>query len=77
MYRYFLYSEEQFKEQNSILKNTGKQFVAGTVIVNGARKKYTQLSSTPTIERYIDATIVTEGELSEITYIAPKKTKIN
>jgi hypothetical protein len=77
MYRYFLYSEEQFKEQNSILKNAGKQFVAGTVIVNGARKKYTQLSSTPTIERYIDATIVAEGELSEITYIAPKKTKIN
>jgi hypothetical protein len=33
--------------------------------------KYTQLSNTPNMPRYIDAKIVAQGEVEEMTYIEP------
>lgn len=71
-YKYFLYSEEQYKEKNTILNKAGKIFEPGTVVVNGTRKKYTQLSSTPTMERYIDTKIIAEGDLNNIVYTSPR-----
>ena len=38
---YFLYSREQFDEKNQILAKSGKQFVAGYVVVNGIKKDFT------------------------------------
>lgn len=67
-YRYFIYSEEQFKEKNEILAKTGKTFCPGTVVVNGTRKKFTQISTKPTLPRFIDTRIITEGYLDQITY---------
>ena len=74
-YMYFLYSEEQFKEKNEILIKAGKSFETGTVVVNGNRKKFTQLSSNPKLPRFIDTTIVAEGYIDQFIYNEPKVVK--
>lgn len=74
-YKYFLYSEEQIKEKNQALSKTGKVYEPGTVVVNGARKKFTQLSNTNNMPRYIDTKIVAEGEVSGIVYTMPKTSR--
>ena len=71
---YFLYSDEQIAEKNNILSSTGKKFVPGTVVVNGKRTKFTQLSDSASISRFIDTKIVASGELSEFTYQEPSTT---
>ena len=71
---YFLYSEEQIAEKNNILISTGKKFVPGTVVVNGKRTKFTQLSESASISRFIDTKIVASGELSDFTYQEPSTT---
>ena len=70
-YKYFLYSELQINEKNNILSRSAKEFVPGIVTVNGKRMKYTQLSNTPNMPRYIDAKIIAQGEIEEMTYIEP------
>lgn len=74
-YVYFLFSADQIKEKNKILYNTGKVFEPGTVIINGNRKKFTQLSTKPTIPRYIDAEIVAQGIIDNFIYTEPKNTR--
>lgn len=71
MLKYFLYSDEQIKEKNNILGKSGKVFVPGTVVVNGKRVKFTQLSNTPTMPRFVDTKIIASGEVSLFTYIEP------
>lgn len=71
---YFLYSDEQIAEKNNILSSTGKKFVPGTVVVNGKRTKFTQLSGAASISRFIDTKIVASGELSDFTYQEPSTT---
>ena len=71
---YFLYSDEQIAEKNNILSSTGKKFVPGTVVVNGKRTKFTQLSESAPISRFIDTKIVPSGELSDFTYQEPSTT---
>ena len=69
---YFLYSETQKKERNQILANRGKRFVPGIVTTNGKRMEFTQLSTSPTIGRFIDTKIIYSVEnLSGCTYIKP------
>ena len=58
---YFIYSEDQINEKNEILKKVGKRFVPGTIIVNGSRQKFTQLSKHNYItdkRRYTDAKVI-------------------
>jgi hypothetical protein len=74
-YVYFLYSEEQYKEKNTILNKANKIFEPGTVVVNGARKKFTQLSNSSTLPRFIDTKIIAEGNLSQFTYTEPQNVK--
>lgn len=68
---YFLYSEEYFREMNSVLNPKGKSFVAGTVVVNGLRKKFTNISTTKSLPRFIDTKVVAEGVQSQYTYTSP------
>lgn len=70
---YFLYSDEQIKEKNKILARNNKCFEPGVVTVNGKKMKYTQLSSTPTMQRFVDTKIVATGELSNFTYTNPSQ----
>lgn len=69
---YFLYSDEQIKEKNLILARTSKKFEPGVVAVNGKKCKYTQLSPTATMARFVDTRIVASGELSSFSYTEPK-----
>ena len=71
-YKYFLYSKDHLDEQTSILEKRSKVFIPGVVVVNGARKQFTQISSSPTMERFIDTKIVAEGEESTFKYEKPR-----
>lgn len=71
--QYFLYSDEQIKEKNAVLAQTSKVFEPGTVVVNGRKVKFTQLSTSPTIPRFVDTKIVASGEnLKDFSYVMPK-----
>ena len=72
MTKYFLYSDEQIKEKNQILARSDKEFVPGVVTMNGRKVKYTQLSDTASMPRYVDTKIVASGELNNFTYTKPQ-----
>lgn len=74
-YKYFMYSDDQFKERNNVLKKTGKEFQPGIVVVNGKRKEFTQMTDVPKIPRFFDSKIVAKGYLNQITYELPKNVK--
>ena len=68
---YFLYSEEQFKEKNKVLSNIGKVFVPGEVVINGTRKRFTQMQSSPSIDRFIDTVVVAKGDPDNMIFTKP------
>ena len=71
-YVYFVYSGEQIKEKNSILKPRNKKFKCGTVVVNGQRKEFTQIvTKLSQMSRYVDTRIICEGVLGDFTYNNP------
>lgn len=69
--KYFLYSSEQLKFRKDVEAKMGKKFRVGHVIVNGVRKPFTELSSTPK-SRYPDAKIVAEGDPTLMRYTLPE-----
>lgn len=69
-YKYFIYSAEQLKFRKEVESKMGKKFMVGHVIVNGVRKPFTEISTSPN-SRYADAVIVTSGEESLIKYTPP------
>lgn len=72
MIKYFLYSDEQIIEKNKVLAQTGKKFEPGFVTIGNRREKFTQLSNTPTMSRFVDSKIIASGEESNFTYTLPK-----
>lgn len=72
---YFLYSEEQIKEKNTILAKTGKKFVPGSVYVGMSRKLFTQLSDKDYIDTYIDTKVVAKGYKNQMKFDMPKTVK--
>jgi len=73
---YFLYSEDQIKEKNNILAKMSKTFQPGRVIVGPNRLKFSQISTQPTIPRFVDTKIVASGEQSDFTYTLPQNVDI-
>ena len=71
-YRYFLYSKDYLDEQTTILEKRSKVFIPGTVVVNGIRKQFTQISSSANIPRFIDTQIIAEGEETSFKYDKPR-----
>ena len=69
--KYFLYSSEQLKLRKSVESKMGRKFKTGTVIVNGTRKPFTELSSKST-SRFSDAIIVASGDPSLMNYTLPE-----
>lgn len=70
--KYFLYSDEQIKEKNIILARSGKCFMPGTIVINGRKTKFTQISNNANIgNRFSDIKIIAVGEESTFSYIAP------
>ena len=69
--KYFIYSSEQLKLRKSVEAKMGKIFKCGTVIVNGTRKPFTELSPRPT-SRFSDAIIVAQGDPTLMKYTLPE-----
>ena len=69
-YMYFLYSEQQNKERSEIEKKMSRVFSPGTVIVNGRKKIFTELSKSSS-NRYPDCKIIAEGWKSKMMYTPP------
>lgn len=69
-YIYFLYSDQQFKERLSIEKKISRSFKPGTVIINGRKKIFTEISKS-TSNRYADCKVVAEGYKSKMLYTEP------
>ena len=67
-YRYFLYSQEQYKLRKQTEANLGKTYIPGQVLVNGRWKDYTEISSRPSNYKFADAKIIAEGYLDSVNY---------
>lgn len=74
MTKYFLYSDEQIDEKNKILSKASKEFEPGVVVVNGVKKRFTQLSSSPDMPRFVDTKVIASGELDNFVYTMPSST---
>ena len=68
--KYFLYSSQQLTFRKEMEAKMGKKFVVGFVIVNGVKKPFTELSSTPN-SRFSDAKLVTKGDPTVMNYSLP------
>ena len=69
--KYFLYSSEQLQLRKSVEQRMGNVFKPGTVIVNGKRRPFTELSSNPK-SRFADAIVVASGDPTLMNYTLPK-----
>lgn len=67
VYVYFLYSEQQHKERTTIEKTMSRVFTPGTVVVNGRKRIFTEISKNSS-NRYPDCKIVAEGYKSKMVY---------
>lgn len=67
-YRYFLFSQSQYKLREEAEERIGKQYVPGKVLINGRWKDYTEISSTPSNNKFADAKIIAEGYLDDMEY---------
>lgn len=57
---YFIFSEEQKALRKGIEEKMSRNFVPGTVIVNGVRHRYTEMNTTGKL-KYPDSRIVASG----------------
>lgn len=67
-YVYFLYSEQQRDHRSTIEAKMCRTFVPGTVVVNGIRKRFTEISS-KSENLYPDTTVVAKGYKSKMKYV--------
>ena len=67
VYVYFLYSDQQNKERSEIEKRMSRTFVPGTVVVNGRKRAFTELSK-KNKNRYPDCKIIAEGFKSKMVF---------
>ena len=70
VYVYFLYSEQQARDRSAIEKTMSRVFTPGTVVINGRKKIFTEISR-KTSNRYPDCKIVAEGFRSQLVYTNP------
>lgn len=68
MKKYFLFSAAYVKDRNRIENARGKEFILGTVVVNGSRKEFSMISDEANIFGYRDTRIVAYEDLSKIKY---------
>ena len=67
VYVYFLYSDQQNKERSEIEKKMSRTFVPGTVVINGRKRTFTELSKNNK-NRYPDCKVVAEGFKSKMVF---------
>ena len=67
---YFLYSEQQSAERSDIERRMSRIFTPGTVIVNGRKKIFTEISSI-SANRYPDFKVFASGYRLQFFYTSP------
>lgn len=67
-YRYFLYSQSQYIFKTETEEKIGKTYIPGRVLASGRWKDFTEISTTPSNNKFADAKIVAEGYLEDMTY---------
>jgi hypothetical protein len=67
---YFLYSEQQVSERSTIEKTMSRVFTPGTVIINGRKKLFTEISKKSS-NRYPDCKVVASGYRSQLVFTMP------
>ena len=72
-HRIFVYSAQQAKALKDIHETNGKRYHLGTVIINGAERKYTAIVRDMSEVQYSDARKLIEGDLRLIKYTSPSK----
>lgn len=71
-YRYFLFSQSQYKLRSEAELSLGKTYIPGKVRSRGRWQDFTEISPTPSNSKYADSKIVAEGYLEDITYMMNK-----
>lgn len=64
----FYYSKSQYEERKNIEANAGYVFIPGTVIINGSKKQYTEMSTGSVIKKYSDTIYLGSGDIDKIIY---------
>lgn len=67
-YKYFLFSQRQYLLRKEVELKLGKEFIPGKVLKNGKWKEYTEISDTPSNNKYADAKVIAEGYLDKVQY---------
>lgn len=67
-YKYFLYSRQQFLLRTEVEAKLGKTYIPGKVMYKGRWRDFTEISDTPTNNKFSDAKVITEGDLDKIQY---------
>ena len=71
-YRYFLFSQSQYQLRTETEETLGKTYIPGKVLSKGRWRNFTEISSTPSNNKYADAKIVAEGYLVNMEYVMNK-----
>ena len=71
-YRYFLFSQSQYQLRMDTEERLGKTYIPGKVLSKGRWRDFTEISTTPSNNKYADAKIVAEGYLEDTQYIMNK-----
>lgn len=67
-YKYFLFSQQQYALRKEVEAKLGRIYVPGKVLSKGRWKDYTEISDSPTNNKFADAKVITEGYLDKIQY---------
>ena len=69
--RYFIYSKEEFKQRTEVEANLGKKFYAGSLVIKGKTKKFTQIVKNLDNIIYPDFKIIAEADIETAKYTKP------
>lgn len=67
-YKYFLYSRQQFLLRTEVEAKLGKTYIPGKVMYKGRWRDFTEISDSPTNNKFADAKVITEGYLDKVQY---------
>lgn len=67
-YKYFLFSQQQYQLRKEVELKIGRIYIPGKVVANGRWKDYTEISDSPTNNKFADAKVIAEGYLDRMEY---------
>ena len=79
-YVYFVYSEIQIKEENSIANRSGRKFECGLISIGNISKKFSKIVKEDDFQamlnQYPDTKVVAKGNKFDFKFTNPKKVPI-